>query len=293
MSDLPPESAGRLERQAFSSGLSVPDFAACLHMGMRPVGLVQGFCVMRWSWYGAASLYGRAGVTGRSSWGTSLRSYSCPHYATDVGHRTWGENFQQPWVAKAWTDGFQAAYDRMIEEAQEAGAHGIVGIVDTTSHLIDSSVREFHIYGTAVVVEDSKPPERIWTSYLAGQRLAKLIESGFMPQSVVATMASIRMWSVCTTELLMNGQYALGGLPQPGSEITQFADAQMQVRHMARDQAKRQLGEDTLQGATFDMSWREIAAGDIEWDCTLRGTRIKRFKSADPLPPPSPTVRLS
>ena len=43
--DLPPETAGRLRRPAFSSGLTVPDFAACLQMGLRPVGLVQGYCV--------------------------------------------------------------------------------------------------------------------------------------------------------------------------------------------------------------------------------------------------------
>ena len=30
------------------SGLTVPDFAACLQMGLQPVGFVQGYCVMQW-----------------------------------------------------------------------------------------------------------------------------------------------------------------------------------------------------------------------------------------------------
>ena len=28
---------------AFDSGLTIPDFVACLSMGLQPVGLVQGF----------------------------------------------------------------------------------------------------------------------------------------------------------------------------------------------------------------------------------------------------------
>ena len=41
----------------------------------------------------------------------------------------------------------------VLEEAQEAGAHGIIGVVDTNRHLGDLGVTEFHITGTAVVVE--------------------------------------------------------------------------------------------------------------------------------------------
>ena len=77
-SDLPPEAAGRLERSAFSSGLTVPDFAACLHMGLYPVGLVQGFCVMKWSWYGMNVAAGYGGFGMRPS-GTSIQTYNCPH----------------------------------------------------------------------------------------------------------------------------------------------------------------------------------------------------------------------
>ena len=51
-SDVPEAAPRRLESGSFSSGLTVPDFAACLQMGLRPVGLVQGFCAMQWGWYG-------------------------------------------------------------------------------------------------------------------------------------------------------------------------------------------------------------------------------------------------
>src|SRR3984957_2648101 len=57
--DLPEAAVRRLDSSAFSSGLTVPDFAACLDLGLEPVGLVQGFCVMRWGWYGSGSGYMR------------------------------------------------------------------------------------------------------------------------------------------------------------------------------------------------------------------------------------------
>ena len=50
--DLPEAAARRFAEGAFTSGLTVPDFAACLQMGLEPVGFVQGFCVMQWQWYG-------------------------------------------------------------------------------------------------------------------------------------------------------------------------------------------------------------------------------------------------
>jgi len=291
--DLPPESAGRLERSAFSSGLTVPDFAACLHMGLRPVGLVQGYCVMKWSWYGAGSMYASTSFWSASGWGTALSNYRCPHYSFNSSdHRTWGTNLEQPWVANSWQEGYNTAFARMREEAAEAGAHGIVGVVDSSSHLVDGAIREFHMYGTAVVVEDAEPPPQIWTSYLAGQRLAKLVEAGFFPISVVASMASVRVWAVCATEMLLRGSYDTYGVVTPADEIVQVADAEMQARRVARDRIKSALGSDSLHGARIEAGWMEIAEGDFERHVTLRGTRVRRVRAADPLPAPVPTVSM-
>ncbi len=291
--ELPPEAAQRLGRASWSSGLTVPDFAACLHMGMRPVGLVQGFCVMNWSWYGPGSAYmGMPGAYGRSTWGTTIKNYRCPHGYAGADHRSWGENFEQPWVTKAWTEGFVRAYQRMVEEAAAAGAHGVVGVVDTTSHLIDNGIREFHIYGTGVVVEGAAGPPSIWSTYLAGQRLAKLFEAGLTPITVVASMASVRVWAVCVTQILLNGRYDNWGAVQPGGDVDQVADAQMDARRLARDHMKYSLVQDALHGATMEVTEREIGEGDGEVNCTLRGTRVRRYKDVDPLPAPLPTVRL-
>jgi hypothetical protein len=291
--DVPSEAEGRLRRAAFSSGLTVPDFTACLQMGMRPVGLVQGFCVMRWSWYGAGSMYMRSAGLGGSSWGTSIGTYRCPHGYVQADHRSWGENFEQTWMTQAWQDGFNTAYQRMIEEATDAGAHGVVGVIDTASHLVDSGIREFHFLGTAVVVENAEPPATIWSTYLAGQRLAKLLEAGFQPVSIAASMSSIRVWEVCTTEILMKGGYDQWGAVTPGDEVRQMSDAHMDARRRARDHIRSALHGGVLHGARLDAAEYEHGEGDREVTCTIRGNAVQQVKEAAPLAAPTPTVRLS
>jgi hypothetical protein len=298
-SDLPEAAPRRLESGSFSSGLTVPDFAACLQMGLRPVGLVQGFCAMQWGWYGAGSQYMRgaspysapAGAQGAYS-----QNWHCPHGMISPDHRAWGQNYEQTWVEAAWVQGFGSAYGRLMEEAKEVGAHGVIGVTDTSHNLADMNVAEFHILGTAVVVDGAPPPPNgePWSTYLAGQRLAKLIEAGFMPISVVAAIASVRVWAYCMTEYLMEGaSYMWGQMASSTQEVEQISEAHLAVRALAREHVRRQLGPDTLHGASITTAEREIGAGDQVLECTLRGTRVRRFKDYDPMPAPRPTVRLS
>lgn len=286
---VPAEAARRLGGGAgFSSGLSIDDFAACLHMGLRPVGLVQGFCVMRWS-----SLASAGYVTAGRGYGQVINSYRCPHGYVSAEHRTWGQNFEQPQLTEAWRQGYASAYRRLIEEAVDAGAHGVVGVVDRVAPLIEGGILEFHLLGTAIVVEGAERPSQPWSTYLAGQRLAKLVDAGFMPVSVVAANAAVRVWEVCSTEILLRGSYDSLGLVQPGQEIVQLADAAMAARRLARDHIRASLGTDALHGARMEVEERELAAGDREISCTLRGTRVRQFAAAAPSPIPRPTVRLS
>jgi len=298
--DVLPEAAQRrLGSGAFSSGLSAPDFAACLAMGLRPVGLVQGFCVMRWGWYGQATPYMQPWSPYASAGGQGWsETYRCPHgFGLGMGgadHRAWGQNYEQTWVEGAWAEGFGAAYGRLVDEATAAGAHGVIGVVDTARHLTDMAVTEFHILGTAVVVEGGTHPTGAppWTTYLAGQRLAKLIEAGFMPVAVAATMASVRVWAYCMTDYLMEGRnFTWGGAG--AQEVEQVVRARMAARQLARAQVRAQLGGDSLHGASPEAHGHELAEGDEVVECTLRGTRVRRFKDFDPMPAPLPTVRLS
>jgi hypothetical protein len=299
--DLPEAAVRRLESSAFSSGLTVPDFAACLQLGLEPVALVQGFCVMRWGWYGPGAGGGFSRGMSPYAWGQQEAGgysevFRCPHGFVSAEHRSWGQNIEQPWVERAWMEGFTSAYDRMLEEASTMGAHGVIGVVDRVAHLADTGTTEFHFLGTAVTVDGGPPPAHAgglpWTTYLAGQRLTKSIEAGFMPVSVVATMASVRVWAYCMTEYLMEGARAWGG-PTGSHEVEQVSRAHMATRQLARTHVRQQLDGDSLHGARLAVSRRELSQGDEVIDCTLRGNRVRRFKDFDPVPLPRPTVRLS
>jgi hypothetical protein len=292
--DFPEAASRRFAQGAFTSGLSVPDFAACLQMGLEPVGFVQGYCVMQWQWYGMNSPYGVMSTgPGQRSQAYS-ETYSCPHGFVSNEHRMWGENYEQTWLEDAWSKGFATAYNRMVEEAGGGGAHGIVGVVDSTERLSDGGLLEFRMQGTAVKIPGAPDPgdAEPWTTYLAGQRFAKLIEAGYMPVSVAATVTSVRVWANCVTEYLTEGGGMLSTAQSTGQEIIQLASAQMAVRRLARERVRNQLGHDALHGAVMSTEEYEIGKGDAELQCTLRGNRVRRFQDFDPLPAPRPTVRL-
>ncbi|HVB91232.1 MAG TPA: hypothetical protein VND70_03945 [Acidimicrobiales bacterium] len=294
--DLPEAALRRLGSSGFSSGLSVPDFAACLDLGLQPVSLVQGYCVMRWGWYGAGSGFMRGvspWVGGQQGAGSYSETYRCPHGFVSNEHRMWGQNIEQKWVEDAWAQGYGTAYARMLEEATSQGAHGVIGVLDRVSHLADTGTTEFHFLGTAVLVEGGPPPAGgvPWSTYLAGQRLTKSIEAGYMPVSVVAALASVRVWAYCMTEYLMEGARTWGG-PTGPHEVEQVGKAHMAVRQLARKHVRQQLLGDALHGARIEVEKRELSQGDEVIDCTLRGNRMRRFKEFDDVPVPRPTVSL-
>ncbi|MCU1362236.1 MAG: hypothetical protein JWM55_64 [Acidimicrobiaceae bacterium] len=291
--DLPEAAQRRLSEGAFSSALGVSDFAACLEMGLEPVGLVQGFCAMQQGSYMMGGLSRSLSPYGGSA-GGYVQNYQCSHGMISNEHRTWGQNYEQTWVETAWMQGFTSSFSRMLEEAGELGAHGVVGVVDTVTRLTDAKVLEFHMVGTAVKVLDAPAPTTPpWSTYLAGQRLSKLFEAGLVPVSIIASISSIRVWAYCTTEFLMGGAGTMLRNSSGPQEIDQIVSAKSQARFIARSNVRAQLGSDSLRGANLELGEWEFERGDYEFQAVLRGNRVRRFKNFDPLPVPRATVRLS
>lgn len=292
--DLPEAARRRFAEGAFSSGLSVADFAACLEMGLEPVGLVQGFCAMQWGMFSLGGSLGRGPSPYGGSQGGYVQNYQCPHGMVSAEHRSWGQNYQQTWIEEPWHEGFASAYARMIEEAQALGAHGVVGVVDTENPLSDTGVIEFHLRGTAVrALGAPLSPHAPWSTFLAGQRLAKVFEAGYAPVAIVATVASIRVWSYCVTEYLMHGTGGVWSNAPGAVEIEQIVSAHTAARDLARARVRAQLRGDTLHGASLRVVTREFAEGDLEIQSRLSGNRVRRFQEFEPLAIARPTVRLS
>jgi hypothetical protein len=307
VTDVPEAAGRRLSGGAWSSHLSVTDFAACVDSAMEPLGFVQGYAVMQWSWFGTRTgmLGGGMGGMGGMGWqpsgrrGQYVEQWRCPHAYVGAEHRLYGVNFEQTWLETSWATGWGLARHRMVEEAQTLGAHGIIGVLDVVKPLVGATVLEFRAGGTAVAVPGVPKPEQPFTTYLAGQRLSKLIEAGFAPVSVVATLAAVQMYGYCITHYQMAGTtpgtwYGSGAGGTAGvSPVEQANRAQAAVRRLAREHVRAQLGSDYLHGAQLEQSEREVGEGDMAMHCILKGNRVRRFKDFDPLAEPAPVVPLT
>jgi hypothetical protein len=295
---LPEAATRRLGHGAWSSGLSVADFATCLSLGMEPVGFVQGYAALQWSWY--QPYYRSAGMGGMGppvtgGQGDYSQTWRCPHGFVGADHRMYGYNFEQVWLEKSWANGWGLAFSRMLAEATDAGAHGVIGVVDEMRWLVGHRVAEFAMRGTAVIVPGAEPPPKPFSTYLSGQRLAKLIEAGFVPVSVVGALSSVQMFGYCITHYQMAGTASGGwsGGITGVHDIVQVSQAQQAARGLARAHARRQLGNDLMHGVTVEQFEQEVGEGDLAIQCILKGTRVRQFKKASPVEAPTPVVRLT
>lgn len=270
---------------AWSSALSTNDFAACVESGLQPLGFVQGCSVVSWSFYGVGAMAGNAFSGYRQSSGY-YEQFQCPHGFVSNEHRLYGMNYEQTWIEQAWTTAYAGAFARLVDEAKRLGAHGVIGVVERTAHHPESTAYEFSLSGTAVGVEGIAPPTTPFTTFLAGQKLNKLVEAGFAPVSIALTLVSIGVYASCITEYQLNGgSWAWGGTPT--GEIDQLSRAHETARSTAREHVRRQLAGDALHAAHLS-----VASGESQIEVTLRGNRVRRFKDFETIPPPRPVLRL-
>jgi hypothetical protein len=302
--EFPATAINRLGRDAFSSTLTIQDFALCDSMGLEPLDLVEGYCVMtkRTPIYSGQPLATPTTPTTRGNRSPSpldtayTKTYRCPHQALAIwgDHRSFGRNAEQVFLSISWRRGFDLAYRRMVAQAQHAGAHGVVGIVDDQRPFGDLPATEFRIIGTAVRIVDAPMPRgQPWTTYLAGQRLAKVIEMGFMPVSIVVQRTWIAVWASCMTAYLMEGaNIRRGPYEEEVLEADQVSDARMAATQIATRHLKEQLGSDSLFGVNVTTSEEELHHGNRLVGTALSGTRLRRFTTLSEVDAPTPVMWL-
>jgi hypothetical protein len=257
--------------EPFDSGLTTPDFAACLSMGLRPLRLVQGYFFGQISGWSTYSAY-------------PLRQYPCA--CMEMGPHVTGWLGRVADLDSAWAAAHQTALERLLKEAAAIGAHGVVGVHTDMSHPTNETSCEVHLYGTAVIAEGAAAPERPWATQLAGHKLAKLVEAGFVPGWLAYTRCTAMMAEGCHMEYYGSGRCGTGYSVQPVKD----------AHELARSEAIRAAQQAAAGGSLYDVQMfvhESERYGAMYVTCSLLGSVVRRVRPTMPLATPLATLSLS
>ncbi|HUY30048.1 MAG TPA: heavy metal-binding domain-containing protein [Acidimicrobiales bacterium] len=281
---LPPAAQARVDR-AGSSGvrsslLSVPGHVGIESCGFTPVGEVMG-CIVQYIGFQGYGGCGWYGAYGSGAWGAG---YAAPPTVTSGAASSSAWAGFAPYV-NALYHGWDTAIARMIAEARALGADGVVG-VSLVEHHLGAGNREFVALGTAVRSVAATHVSRPFTTTLAGQDVAKLVHSGWMPAAIIVgisvairhddfrTLAAQRAWSA-------------------NVEIDGYTELVTAVRADARHQLARRTAHVGADGAILDSPVRltvhELEVGEGHSDhvaeSSVLASAVVRFHRAETLPP--------
>lgn len=231
-----------------TSLLSVAGAVGIESVGLHAVGEVMGCIVQNIGWTGGVN-YGMGGFVGSLSF--------------------------QPYV-QALYHGFDTALARMTTEATAMGADGIVGVRLTRTRLGETASQEFVALGTAVRADSTRRPKRLFTTDLAGQDVAKLMQAGWVPNRIaigIAVESQYLDWMSRSQMSVMAGN----------TEVTGYTQLITRVRAKSRQtfaQHARGTRADGAIVASMDLHAWHQEAGNAPLLCaeaSVFGTTISRF----------------
>jgi uncharacterized protein YbjQ (UPF0145 family) len=306
-SEIPEAARDRLTRSvasggAWSSDLSVSELAAVRRVGFRPAGMVVGMSVYQIAIQGIGPSYFGLPSTGWGSLGPQgmgagwtpsgfrgyFKGYPCTHSLYGIGHG-YGVNFEDLYYARALSDTFRLALDRLRAEAAALGAHGVVGVRHTLTNLpIASSmpVIELKMIGTAITRPSAPPLDEPFTSHLSGQQFAKLMDFGWVPAGLVFGIGAVRSQGGCVG--------AAGGMTYSGAEFLQRSEAVHAAQDIAVDGIEARAAEKGEQVTGVDVSLQVRESGESSLASMWAiGTAVRHFRQDDDVPVPEVMLRLS
>lgn len=243
-----------------TSLLSVNGAVGIESVGLHPVGEVMGCIVQNIGWTGGLN-YGMGGFIGSVSF--------------------------QPYV-DALYHGFDTALGRMTTEARAMGADGIVGIRLTRARLGENS-QEFVALGTAVRADSTRRPRRLFTTDLAGQDVAKLMQAGWVPVRIaigIAVESQFLDWASRSQMSVMAGN----------AEVTAYTQLINRVRASSRQSftahARGTRADGAIVASMSLRSWHQ-EAGNAPLLCaeaSVFGTTVGRFHTGDRAPTRALTI---
>ncbi len=252
---------------AYTSDLSVGDFALCHQQGLEPLAQVMGSSIYQVGWESARW---------PSAWGAGLM-------------------FELDALSDAWNKVRELALGRLAEEATSVGADAVVGVdIRTGTHDFAEGGIEQIVVGTAVRhASDSRRSAAPVLTELSVADYAKLLQAGVEPLGIVA-------WSSVFFVLAGAEVQAMGGLggrlmfPE-NQELAGYTQGVYEAREIVvgrmTEQAER-LGASGVIGARIahGITQREIQTGQykqVGLAVTFHaiGTAIRQHEDAIPHPP--------
>ncbi len=286
-------SGGGGSRRAWSSNLSVPELAAIRGAGYQPAGFVLGASVYRFaatSGLGTRTVPGAGGggVPGGApftGWGGSFGGATGGFgigQGMAMGYYGAGVTVELEDYEAGIVEASQLALDRMIAEARDYGAHGIVGVRIRQRH-IGTPVPgvDFFVTGTAVVRPGEPSAEMPFSSHLSGQDFAKLIGRGYEPRGFVLGIAAVRAYEGWATA----GQM----MSWRNTEVTQLSQVfdrctSLAVERMESD--ARAIGDGVV-GVELNVGFSRlqafttgVTAGSPFLEALATGTAVARVDAA-------------
>jgi uncharacterized protein YbjQ (UPF0145 family) len=258
------ELAGR--ETAFTSGLSIADFALTHGAGVRPVCQVMGSSVYKIGWQ-------------NYPWGSGW---------TNDGSLT---ELRQ--LTDAWNHARALALGRLQEEARLAGCHAVVDVsFDGKRHAFLSDEIEIVVNGTAVHLPERHGAQTPVLTDLSLPDYILLRRGGYRPVGVVASTSVFYIVPGRQTRQATTGWQQRY---QPNQELTDFTQGIYAARETALGRASAQahdLGAGGLIGVTVDhgIEIREVESGgskreDLIVTFHILGTAIAPSGDHQPLDP--------
>ncbi|MBX9670144.1 MAG: heavy metal-binding domain-containing protein [Candidatus Obscuribacterales bacterium] len=163
-----------LGREFFSSDLTVREYLLCREAQLETIGQVMGSC------FYSISLFGLMGRT----MGLSQSEYNHDKFVSTIGSLV-KESSELVDITAAQLKARRNAVDRMLLEARELGAHGVIGVRVKASHFNWATrLTEFTAIGTAIRLPGYKSDGTVFTSDLNGQEFWQLYNAGYLPREL-------------------------------------------------------------------------------------------------------------
>ena len=286
---------------AWTSDLSVAELASIRHAGFEPVGMVMGSSVYYiGAQWGYLNVYGSAG-------GGHVRTYPCPHGFGWSGGGYGGGGYRGAGVALGaggdhrygynWEHSFyesgvvacrDAALMRILQEASDLDAHGVVGVRLIRRHLegVGNSM-ELTMIGTAIRRAGQPPLHTPFMSHLDGVSFGKLLHGGYVPVALVVGIGVMEIDPGCQTEWQLRSW--------SNARVDQISDGLEAARMLGISRLEGEVARvdaDGAVGVEVDFNTHELVGESMLVELYLTGTAVRRY-AKDPMDePPLPIMRL-